>query len=255
MVRDLERLFWRSRNGMCSAGRFERAVRSELHRLVTARSELEGSREELRNATGATLLRFDERIEVAVSCLSSLRPRETLAALREAEATLQHLRATEEARRDLENACREWEELLACHALGSFGQVPTLRVPGRLALCAREFLATEEPQKASFIIRLLRLEVARLGARERASTTREKNLLAWLELTKTGEADPELVREVKRLLDSGYANLAESLGDDLEVQVAVGAEKPERSLRSLADTRERAADVKRAFVNWIASNT
>jgi len=252
MTRDLERLCWRQRNGVRSASTLERALRSELHRLVAVRAELEGRREELRNTSGAALLRLDERLDASLTSLNGCLYREALTALREAEAVLRYLRTADEAFSSLEDARREWEELLAREKLEAFGQFPTLRIPGRLVTCALEFLVAEELQKASFVIRLLRIEITRLGVRERVSQARERNLLAWLDLTDTASADPESVEEIRRLLTDGYANLAESLGGDLEVHVAAETEKKDRRLRALVKTRERADEVERSVANWIA---
>jgi hypothetical protein len=254
MTRDLERLWWRYRNGVCSANRLEWALHSEHHRLLAVRAELEGRREELRNTSGPALLRLDERLDAALTSLNGCLHREALTALREAEAVLRHLKTADEAFSSLEDARREWEELLAREKLEAFGQFPTLRVPGRLVACALEFLAAEELQKALFVIRLLGLEITRLGVRERVSPARARNLLAWLDLTDTAAADPESVEEIRRLLTAGYANLAESLGGDLEVHVAAEVEKKDRRLRALVKTRERAAEVERSVANWITRN-
>lgn len=255
MTRELERLLWRNRNGLCSAGQLERALRSELYRLSTARSELEGMREDLRSFSGAAVLCCDESIFAALMCLSGGHSEKALLALRKAEAALRHLRATEEALTNFEQAHREWEELLLRRGVESFGQFPTLRVPGRLVLCAREFLVAGEPQKASFVIRLLGREIAKLGTRESSGVTHRKNLLTWLDLTNTSEGDPELVREIGRLLEDGYVNLAKGLGSDLEVQVTVESGRRERILPRLEDTYGQAASVEKAVASWIASNS
>src|SRR4051794_29569825 len=113
MIRDLERLVWRYRNGACSAGGVERALRSELHRLVHARGELNARAEELRRYSAETLRRFDSRVEAALRYLGTGTQRfaEALKAIREAAATLEALHSIDDSLKRLEKAQVDREQL------------------------------------------------------------------------------------------------------------------------------------------------
>lgn len=250
MIRDLERLVWRYSNASCSAGHVERALRSELHRLVDERAKLQVRTAELRSYSAETLRQFDHRIATGMRHLGALKFAEALKAMREAAAALEALQSIDGSLQRLETIQKEWNKLFEKLELAQFADLPTLKVLDILILWVQEFLKAGEERKTQFVILLLKREREALSAQERVHSQAKRDLSCWLNLTKIAASDPARLDKLQSLLDEGYVNLSERLCEDLEIQLGIPALADHPCILALEKTHDRAVSLAASIAEW-----
>lgn len=260
MKKDTAWLFRRYRGGGAFDSTLEAALKREHDQLVHEFEKISGSKSALRRCIPWRLVSFDAATSRANRRRDELRFDAALLEERTARADLAEMQRFVVVEAELASAveaARKVEALLgAC-----FSGLPLLAILRRLRRLANEILEQGEVRKAGFVVQILKSQVDDLQLQSRQEPP--PGLTAVLaELIACGGA--EAAKEVRRLMQDGYMELARRVAEDLVVNLAVTARSGHSVdapggalgllLKSFQEDRQCADSASRALAAWLEDN-
>jgi hypothetical protein len=261
---ELERLVWRCQRGQITEKALYYLLREEARRLGDDFNSRHEERAAARRWNPQLIDEFEQARSQAYRLFDRHNYEEALQRLRSAEKSLSVMALLLEAQTDISTAEAEAAQLTELTLTDDLQRLPTISSIFGLIELARKYMRDGQYRQASFVVRLSSRQCAPLLEKKAISAERQRKLVDTLMkidsvragsthlIPDAGEDEDETLEGLKRLLASGWSELASRLAADWETSLAPRRRFYESYQRALATDSLPAAAETRIKINDLA---